>query len=174
MRIKNKKSLIALLAAALLLISTVGVAVAYFSAMDQAAGDAKISLTGKTEIHEGDDKKEKNVTIQNVGETDVVVRVKAFGPAQMVTDIDSSVWVYSESDGYYYYKGILTPKATAPDTSETAAGTFNVKLEVSDKEKAELGDNFTITVIQECAVVYDKASSTISPAWQLPFSLSDL
>lgn len=170
MRSLNRKSFLALLAAALLVISTVGAAVAYFSALDKAAGDAKIVLKGKTEIHEGSDSKEKDVTIKNVGETDVVVRVKAFGPAQMVLTINNQNWVEGEG-GYYYYKGILKPEAPG---NETAAGTFKAKIDVSEKEKAELGDQFSITVVQECSVVIDKEAGTNSAGWTLPFSLSDL
>ena len=173
MKSMNRKSFIALLAAALLLISTVGVAVAYFSALDQAAGDAQLALTGKTEIHEGDSKTEKDVTIRNVGETEVVVRVKAFGPSQMVLTIDESKWVLGDDD-YYYYKGILKPGENGQPGDETAAKTFNAKLVVTDKEKAELGDQFTITVVQECSVVIDKDAGTNTAGWPLPFSTKDL
>lgn len=168
MRSINKKSLIALLAAALLLVSTVGVAVAYFSAIDAAKGDATLNLKGETVIDEGDSDTEKNVTIENVGETDVVVRVKAFGPAQLELTIDESKWVKGDGD-YYYYKGILKPG------DKTAADTFKASLTLSEKEAAELGTEFTVTVVQECSVVYDSAESLDNSAgWELPFSLGDL
>ena len=75
MRSFNRKSFIAFLAAAMLVVSTVGFTTAYFSATSDAAGSARVALGSQTTIDEGPSETAKEIVINNTGETDVIVRV---------------------------------------------------------------------------------------------------
>ena len=171
----NRKSLIALLAIMVLIVSSIGVTVAYFSAETRAEGEAKLSLRGETVIDEGDDETEKNVTIQNTGETDVIVRVAFFGPSGLEKGLEitaGSDWVKGD-DGFYYYKKILRA-AEDGNGDKTTANSLIGKLTLSEKEAAELGENFRVTVVQECSTLKYVDNKPVSASgWTLPFELTE-
>ena len=75
----NKKAILLAISFALVLSLSVGTAFAYFSDYATAKGGAAITLGGKTDINEDVNGKIKTISIENTGETDVVVRVKIFG-----------------------------------------------------------------------------------------------
>lgn len=165
MRNNKKRSLIALLTAVMLLSGTIGLTAAYFSDIDPHIGEAQLILKGKTIIEEGPDDKEKNVQIKNVGEVPVFVRVKLFGPAELLNvAVDTSTWIKSEEDGYYYYHMILQPGQETPD--DTLVGTVSV----TPKQAAELGDSFTVTAVQECSTIIYDDNNKPKPmlGWNLP------
>ena len=170
MRERKGKSLIALLAVLVLLVSTVGITVAYFSDRDATAGALTISLTPDTTIHEGTSDEQKDVTIENTGDTDVVVRVQLFGPEGMVVTPGDG-WVQS-TDGWYYYNEVLA----AGGETKTA---INAKIEFTGtdeeiaRQKAELGDNYQITVIHEASVATYAGDAVDTPdGWTLPEGFS--
>lgn len=159
MRNNKKRSLIALLTAVMLLSGTIGLTAAYFSDVDPHIGDAQLILKGKTEIDEGDKDTEKNITIRNVGEVPVYVRVKLFGPDQLKIDpLDESKWFLGD-DGFYYYYKILQPGDETPENTLVGTVTLN------ERQAAEMGDSFTVTAVQECAtIIYDDNNK----AWPWP------
>ena len=162
----NRKSLIALLAIAVLIVSSIGVTTAYFSAVSDAQGSAKISLTGKTTIDEGEDKTKKDVTIKNVGESDVLVRVAFFGPEKLEVAA-SNGWIKGD-DGFYYYNKVLEVGKTTP------SGALVGSIKLSEKEAAELGTDFTVTVVQECSpVIYKDGKVSTVAGWTLPFTITE-
>lgn len=170
MRNNRKRSLIALLTAVLLLSGTIGLTAAYFSDIDPYIGDAKLTLKGKTIIRENPEEKKKDIQIENVGEVPVFVRVKLFGPADLLKiTVDTDTWKKGE-DGYYYYYKILQPKPDEPYI--TPKGKLVGTVEVSPKQAAELGDSFTVTVVQECATIIYDDNNVAQPwpalGWKLP------
>ena len=76
---KKSRKLITICAVLIALIASTTAAYAYFTDYEEALGGAQIKLEGQTDIHEKADNEQKTVSIENTGETDVVVRVAAFG-----------------------------------------------------------------------------------------------
>ena len=87
---------------------------AWFSDYKELSGDASLKLSHLTKITEEIDKdSNKTVKITNIGETDVVVRVKLFGGSYVeITAGDN--WKLSD-DGWYYYEKVLTPKEVSTE-----------------------------------------------------------
>ena len=167
MRNNRKRSLIALLTAVMLLSGTIGLTAAYFSDIDPHIGEAQLTLKGKTIIEEGPDDREKNVQIKNVGEVPVFVRVKLFGPADLLNvAVDTDTWKKGD-DGYYYYHMILQPD------QETTADTLVGTVSVTPKQEAELGDSFTVTAVQECATIIYDENNVAQPWPPLKWTLPD-
>ena len=133
-----KRKILLVIAAVLVLSLSVGFASAYFSDHETASGTATIKLGGQTEIIEDWDQKIKHVSIKNIGETDVVVRVAFYGPADMEIDYGGK-WV--PLNNYYYYDGVLQPGQSTD---------FKDLMALIDKIPKNVGDNFDIVVMQEC------------------------
>ena len=137
----NKKAILLAISFALVLSLSVGTAFAYFSDYATAKGGAAITLGGKTDINEDVNGKIKTISIENTGETDVVVRVKIFGQ----TDIKEVGDGWSlESDGFWYYDKVLKP--TGSDKTTT-----NIVAEVV--APAGQVDNYDVVVVHESAQV---------------------
>ena len=172
MRIRKSYNRIAvLLAAVLMLTASIGLTVAYFTDYYQASGNAKLSLTTDTQIFEGTSDTEKNVYVKNTGETNMMVRVKFFGPEQMVVDTEVNGWTY-DADGWFYYNTPLEPGA---ETADKINAKIVIKAEgMSDedvaKKIAELGDTLQIAVVHEAVIeAYDDNGKLILPAdWNYP------
>ena len=162
MKAISKRTLIALLAVMLLIISSVGATVAYFSDTNKAEGAATLNLKGETKIDEGN-KEFKQIVITNTGKADLLVRVKLFGvdTSKMPVTVPSG-WTPG-NDGWYYFKTVLTPQATTGDPIE-------VKLDkLTPKQIAELGESFEVTVVHEATpVVYSGGSLVLPNDWTLP------
>ena len=110
--------------------TTVHQAIAYFTTYTAASGSAVLHLGFTTTIPDEEVSDwTKHVSIQNTGDKECYVRVKAFvgelyEAALTYTDT-SGKWSAGE-DGYYYYRDILAP-------------------------------DFNVIVVQECtAVLYDE------------------
>ena len=152
MKTAKKNSFLLVIAMALVLSLSVGLAFAYFSDRTEAQGGAALALGGKTEIVENVVNESKTVTVKNTGDTNVVVRVMIVGPTQMTIDA-SGDW---EKDGdYYYYKKILAPDETTSSivakTGDYPAGT-------------DLGDSYQIVVVHESAQpTYDGENNVEKP-----------
>lgn len=149
MRKFHKKTLI-MAAATLALTGTlsVGSAMAYFTSYSTAEGSVKINM-GFTETvpHEEVDSGGKHVTIENTGDYDCFVRVKAFAPVELTYSAPDGGWSEGE-DGYWYYDEILP-------AGQTTTKELNITYEFPEgKEKPE---EFNVIVIQECSpVLYDE------------------
>lgn len=144
--IRKSRKLITICAVLISLIASTTAAYAYFTDYEEALGGAQIKLEGQTEIHETPEDDQKTISIENTGETDVVVRVAVFGDF-----IDWDNTTYSDDDwmkdgDWWYYKKILKPGET---TSEIV-----VKIDTDAAKEAE--HDFDIVVVHESArVTYD-------------------
>lgn len=144
----NKKTL-GLAGAALFLSAglSVGSAMAYFTTYTQVGGSVSLNLGGSisTVPHEEVEGWTKHVTIENTGETDCFVRVRAFAGAQYQDSLVYSGEDWSlAADGYYYYSQILSPRETS--------GELLIAIDNMDREQS-----FNVIVVQESApVIYDE------------------
>ena len=167
MKAISKRTLIALLAVMLLIVSSVGATVAYFSDTSKAEGAATLNLRGETKIDEGD-KDFKEIVITNTGKADLLVRVKLFGVDTSKMDVTVPSGWAAGNDGWYYFRNIL-PGAQSPQTTTGSPITVKLKDGLSEKEIAEMGDSFDVTVIHEATpVVYNGNSVAVPQGWTLP------
>jgi predicted ribosomally synthesized peptide with SipW-like signal peptide len=151
MKAFNKKSILTVIAAALVLSLSMGLTFAYFSDFEAAKGGAQLTLGSQTHIDEEVSDKGKTIVIQNTGTTDVVVRVGVYGPSTMsVTDVSGDKWEYD--NGFWYYTEVIKVDGeSTPLIAEIKA------------PKGQI-DNFDVVVVQECAqVVYDEEGNIKVP-----------
>ena len=149
MRKHIRKKTLGLAAAALVLTGSlsVGSAMAYFTAYTQTGGQVTLSLgeTITTVPREDVTDWTKHVKIENTGDTDCFVRVKAFAGAQYQDSLvySGEDWSLAE-DGYYYYSQILPAGGTS--------GELLITIDNQDKDQS-----FNVIVVQESApVIYDE------------------
>ena len=150
---KLSKRTICLAAAAVALTGTlaVGSAYAYFTTYSEAKGNVVFELgETRTEPHEEVIGGKKIVSIENTGDYDCYIRVKAYAGNNYnlsYADGGSGKW-YDGGDGYWYYKDILE----AGSTSETVL--VNIPKELLEDITDE--KDLNVIVIQECTPVqYD-------------------
>lgn len=146
---RKKRIIIISIVLMLLALIPVQSTLAYFTDRHQYKGEATLDLNWKTEFKEEMKDNDKDLTVKNTGEVDVIVRVKVFcnkelveyfGPAEEYKD----KWNYCEKDGWWYYTEILPVGATTKD--------LYVNLKGSDKLPEY---EFNIIVVHESArVVY--------------------
>ena len=138
MKKRNRKRIILIAAAITLMYAMCAtMANAYFSDYETAIGRARIDLSGSTTINEEWKDKTKTVTIQNTGETDVVVRVGIYGPDGMdVTGTDG----WTKDGDFWYYDQVLPP----------GISTSNLTATVEKVPVSEDYNEFDIIVVQEC------------------------
>lgn len=153
MRRRLSKKTICLAAAAITLTGTlaVGSACAYFTTYSEAEGKVVFELGyTKTIPHEEVSDGQKIISIENTGDYDCYIRVKAYagaGYGLSYADGGSKKW-YDGKDGYWYYKDILPVGAT----SETVI----VNIPPGLLEDVKEGKDLNVIVIQECTPVqYD-------------------
>lgn len=136
---------IGLITVALLLILTVGIGVtsAYFTDYESARGGAVIDLRGQTELTEEVKDGNKEVSISNTGDTDMIVRVMIYGDTGRISNITGNGWSKG-ADGAYYYDKVLHKGES------TSKLTVNVSTGSSDT------DDFEVIVVHEGSrAVYD-------------------
>ena len=125
---------------------SVGTAMAYFTTYTQVGGTVPLSL-GEIETIPDEEVTdwEKHVTIENTGETDCFVRVRAFAGSQYQDSLVYSGENWSlAADGYYYYSEILSPGETS--------GELTIAIDNMDSDQ-----DFNVIVVQESApVIYDE------------------
>ena len=142
----NKKTL-GLAGAALFLTAglSVGSAMAYFTTYTQVSGGVSLSLgTTSTIPEETVEDWTKHVTIENTGDIDCFIRVRAFAGSQYQDSLVYSGENWSlAADGYYYYSEILSPGETS--------GELLIAI-----DNMESNQSFNVIVVQESApVIYD-------------------
>ncbi len=151
---KNRKLLTVIIAAILCMTVSVGIAVAYFTDYESARGGAVLKLTGQTEIQEEVKDNQKIVKIENVGETDMIVRVMVYGDERYLEVPEAKNWKKGE-DGAYYYSSILKPgESTDPEL-------------LANIKEHEPGDEstFDVIVVHEAnRVIYDEDQKLEVPA----------
>ena len=156
---KINKTTLMLFALVLSLSVTVGATLAYFSDYEQASGGATLRLGGQTKLTEGDAEDQKNVRIENTGETNMIVRVGIFGPDEMDDPIvDTTKWILgpesvpAKSKYYYYYRKVLKPGEFTDANSLRAYMQFHWTAEEDDEGNLEVPDYyFEVTVAHEGA-----------------------
>lgn len=154
--IRKSRKLITICAVLIALIASTTAAYAYFTDYEEAQGGAQIKLEGETYIHEKPENTQKTISIENTGETDVVVRVAAFGDF-----IDWDNTTYSGDDwmkdgDWWYYKKILKPGKT----------TSKIVVKIDTAAAKEAGHDFDIIVVHESErVTYDgtAANKVVKP-----------
>lgn len=144
---RNRKMKLLVASVLLVALAAPAVAFAYFTDYESAWGGAVIKLEGETTIHEEASTDQKVISIENIGETDVVVRVAIYG--DYIKWGESTIgdgWVHKDGDDWYYYDKMLKP---GESTSEIV-----VKI---DKDAATSdGHDFDIVVVHESErVSYD-------------------
>lgn len=158
MKTVKKKSILLVVAMMLVLSLTVGLTLAYFSDYEAAKGGASIALGGQTEIEENVTDKEKVVQINNIGETNVVVRVAIYMP-EALEKVENSITFENASDwvkdgGFYYYTKVLEPKKST--------STITAKTTVPDD--VQLGDSFDVVVVHESdQALYGESNKVVLP-----------
>lgn len=171
MRNRYSKKMICLVATAAILSGTLAVksAYAYFTTYSSAKGSVEFQL-GHTETipHEEVKAGKKIVSIENTGDYDCYVRVRAYAGNDYQNNLSyadggSGNW-YDGNDGYWYYKKIL-PKG---ETTETVI--INIPQELfSDLEDDQ---DLNVIVIQECTPVqYDDQGEAYAD-WNAVFEQS--
>ena len=153
--VKRTKLILSVIALVLVLSLTAGLTLAYFSDYTTAQGGKTVTLGGQTEIIEQANDDNKVIQIKNTGETDVMVRVAVYAPTEVT--YSGSGWTDGR-DGYYYYDSVLP----VGETSSALTATWTVP--------EDLGDDYSVVVVQECEqVIYDASGSiltpTTDPAW---------
>ena len=83
MKAVKRRTILLVVAIALVLSMTVGLAMAYFSDSTEAEGGLTVTLGGETKIDEDQYDDHKDIRIENIGDTDVVVRVAVYGPTEI-------------------------------------------------------------------------------------------
>ena len=140
--------LTAVLAAASLM--TVSKANAYFTDADRAVNDLGFgvnTIVPEEDFEEPEKGREtvKNPKAVNTGNVPCYVRAKVFlSDSRIALDYESYLntadWRKSESDGWYYYNGILKPGETTPALFDRILLTEDIPEEV---QEAELNVIFT-------------------------------
>lgn len=154
MKNKINKKTICLAAAAAVLVGSlsVGSALAYFTTYTQAEGGVVLDL-GFTQTlpEEKVEDRAKQITIQNTGDYDCYVRMKALVGDDYTISYsepgEEEKWMPG-ADGFYYYSDILAAKSGV--TSR-----IDVDITFPEPEDGEAPD-FNVIIIQECTpVLYD-------------------
>lgn len=139
-------------------------ALAYFTDRQHADGSAAVQMTWETTPHEEMDGNNKHITIENTGETPVIVRVRIFAADFAAVDPGAD-WI-AGADGWYYYNKILPP-----GTADTPSLTSDLYVEVSaqsegGQDTSKLPDyDFNIIVVHESVrTVYEDNTTLQVPA----------
>ena len=159
---RNKK--LKLLIAGILLVALAAPAAvtAYFTDYEEGHGGAVLNLEGQTELHEQPEDDKKTISIENTGETDVIVRVAIYGNFLGEVDYSAEDWTYDEEGGWYYYNSILKPGESTSD----------IVANIDVAKAKEAGHDFDIVVVHESErVTYDGSAKNkvVKPeGWILP------
>lgn len=146
---KKKNIFLAVLAAVLVLSSSIGAAVAYFTTYVTAKGGYVVRIENETQIHEEVGKGQKTISIINTGNTPVFVRVKAFYSEDFTVEGGDENWVKNESDGYWYYQKAV----------EKTAPTSNLTLTITVK-----GTEWNDEDIRNVIVIYESVPAIFTAA----------
>ncbi|NBK93987.1 hypothetical protein D5278_18820 [bacterium 1XD21-13] len=153
-------TLLAVLALVMVSAWTVKTSLAYFTTYETAKGSHELALSTQTTLHEEIKGMEKHVSVENTGGIDCYVRVKIFAGSTVKLSCAGDGWSQKE-DGYWYYKDIVAPGASA--------GTLVVSITGPEDEDVE---TFNVVVIQECTpVLYDEDGNAY-PDWTLSLDVA--
>ena len=151
-----RKLLIMALSLILCLSVSIGFAFAYFTDYENARGGAILRLHGQTHLNEKVDEKGKTISIQNVDEPDMVVRVMVIGNEEHLGVIKGDNWIGPDEDGWYYYSKLL--KGCTDAERKNGGRTSELKAEIKVSGNEDIND-FDVVVVQEAErVLYDQDS----------------
>ena len=153
----QRKVLMLILAACMVVMLSAGMTLAYFSDYEEASGGATLKLGGETEMTEGNDSTDKHIVVENTGETDMITRVMIFDNDYMEVTLEKADdWEEKAIDGgkCYYYRKILGAgeKTSAIDAKLSAEWTG---------EEPEY--DFDVTVIHESARAVYNGETLVTP-----------
>lgn len=159
MRKTTKTGLTAIMCIVLIAFTSIGLTIAYFSDHTEAQGEVKVNLAAQVEIPETvDPDGTKHITIENTGDTDVVVRVAIYGPWLTADDQEADITPGADWEligNYYYYKKILPAKG---QTSEIKVELGHIPEDV---------ENFDITPVFQAALVTYENGAVVKPdGWE--------
>ena len=150
MKKQLKKPFLMMAVTALVLVGTlkVGGAMAYFTTYSTASGSVQMNMGFTQTIpHEEVDSRGKHVSVENTGDYDCFVRVRAFAPVELSYNAPDGGWT-DGGDGYWYYNDVLQ----AGQTTEKELN-ITYKFPSGDQKPEE----FNVVVIQECTpILYDE------------------
>lgn len=154
---KFKKYLMIAAALALVSLASVKTTMAYFTDSKEATGGVTLSLgDSRLTPHETVDGLVKHITVENTGNYDVFIRVKAVYGSNYdasVVDKTSAGWQLKD-DGYYYYKDVVKAHETAPE----------LQLQIKVKDNTAVENSFNVVIIQEATLaIYD--GDNVSADW---------
>jgi len=173
---KKRTLILAFLAVLLVLSSSIGSAIAYFTTYATARGGYVIHLGGKTEIKERIVNNSKIISIRNnpekpedAGKYPVFVRVKAFADSDGVLDVSSNalypgnpdaLWEQDGENCWRYRKAIYAGEETEP--------AFTIDVSSSRKLKPEETMILDVIVVYESVPAVFKAdgSPDLATAWE--------
>lgn len=165
---KKRTLILAVLAVVLVLSSSIGSAVAYFTTYAKARGGYVIHLGGKTEITEEWLQGEKVVRITNVpdsendkGKHPVFVRARAFFDSSLkISYASDQEGAWKEDGAFCYYQTALY----AGDTSSP----LKIRVFAKEGEKFKAGETADVVVVYESVPAVFKAdgSPDLETAWK--------
>ena len=140
---------------------SIGFAFAYFTDYENARGGAILKLHGQTHLNEKVDETGKTISIQNVDEPDMVVRVMVIGNEEHLGVIKGDNWIGPDEDGWYYYSKVL--KGSKDGNGESTSD-LKAEIKVTDEDI----DDFHVVVVHEaCRVVYDGDTVKVPEGWNI-------
>ena len=109
--------------------------------------------------HEEVDSRGKHVSVENTGDYDCFVRVRAFAPSDITLSYqpEDSGWT-DGGDGFWYYDQILP-------AGETTATKLNVSYTFPATDSEDAPAEFNVIVVEECTPVLYKADGTAYADW---------
>ena len=162
MKKQLKKPFLMMAVTALVLVGTlkVGGAMAYFTTYSTASGSVQMNMGFTQTIpHEEVDSRGKHVSVENTGDYDCFVRVRAFAPSDITLSYqpEDSGWT-DGGDGFWYYDQILP-------AGETTATKLNVSYTFPATDSEDAPAEFNVIVVEEYTPVLYKADGTAYADW---------
>ena len=148
------------LCAVLILLSSVGPAMAYFTTYTRAKGGYTLTGASKTEITEQFEDWTKSIRITNFeGGGPVFVRVKAFAGSEYALVWSGDGNWRDGGDGWWYYIPVLEAQTRLEDGSLSGGTASGLSVSIMNvPTDAEPGDSFNVIVVYESTPVqYDDA-----------------
>ena len=159
MRVFRKEALLLTALAVLLAAgSSVSSALSYFTTYTSARGEYPIFLNRQTEILEEVSDWTKHVVIENTGEADCFIRVRAFCGSQYTLVFTAGEGWNQAQDGWWYYAPVLAP---GQQTARLKIAITGVPTDESEPQ------DFQVVVVQEHTAVLYTPEGIAYPDWNL-------
>ncbi len=150
---RRRTALLTALALVLLFGSTLKDSLAYFTTYTRVNGHWPVTFGSDTEIEETIEDLTKKIQIENTGETDCFVRIRAYFGEDMVVlkkveeaDAKDGAVHWTQDGDWWYYSQVLKPGETTCELAMTFAPHQNLHLN-------PVIDTFHVVIVQETAPV---------------------